>query len=387
MRDGVNPKRSAWGPNGRGKLERDIKLLETLQEEELEAFRRLEEQVVEERETGSARTRFSILRAIANMEDSQLIDLITLYEATVQAAAGAGAASTAAPAEPQPEEAGGDKAPSVEAKAKSVEDTASSCGAAPTEVVSEAAADLPPAPGLAEDDAQDPPRGLDPDISAPPGDNGQSSDLDAPPGLGFSSASSGVAVSSKLEATETSSTADATGPETPGTKDLGGTDTSASLDGHQDATPERSEGGQDGTPSLSPSAGTKITTAQLESWYRRRAFELRVGLEARVNSTEVLEVLKTLQDEQLSPPFTEVKMWLGLDEQEPMPEKLQTLVTEFRNLRTGQDVLPPEAHVGPVSKEPPKGGKRPSGQSPKVASYPASTKPTKAPAAWPQAGS
>jgi len=405
MRDGGHPKRSAWGPNGRAKHERDMVLLSMLQEEELEAFRRLEEQVVDERESGAARTRFSILRTIANMQDSQLIDLITLYEATVREAAAAAASTaasetvaapaTAAAPVAKPEEVRDGAGPATQAAEASPLPEATSSVAAPDDVVAP--------PGLADAAIPDPPTdpddgpdrgvsvsGLDPDRGAP---EGGSTDLDAPPGLGFStgSASSGVLASSKLE--DTISTTDAAaGAGSPVAKDLGDTATSASLeDGQQDATtPERSEGGGlDSNSSLPGVAGTKISIAQLESWYRRRAFELRVGLEMGPGSTDqVLEVLKNLQDEQLMPPFTEVKMWLGLDEQEPMPEKLQTLVTEFRNLRSGQEALPPmDEKMGPLSKEPQRGGKRPSGPSPKAAGYPATAKATKAPSAWPQAGS
>mmetsp|Transcript_69598 Transcript_69598/g.166986 ORF Transcript_69598/g.166986 Transcript_69598/m.166986 type:complete len:151 (-) Transcript_69598:127-579(-) len=130
--------------------------------------------------------------------------------------------------------------------------------------------------------------------------------------------------------------------------------------------PERSDRSGVETPTSSGS-GVKISGSQLESWFRRRAFELRVGLAASFGSSEVLEVLKSLQDSSLVPPFTEVKMWLGLDEQEALPESVETLVTEFRAIRSGQAALPPaEASMGQANKDVPK-ARRPSGQSPKAA--------------------
>merc|ERR1719188_1016512 len=50
---------------------------------------------------------------------------------------------------------------------------------------------------------------------------------------------------------------------------------------------------------------------------------------------ELLGVLETLTDEQLAPPYGEAKMWLGLDEGEPLPEALERLVSEFLTRRQG----------------------------------------------------
>eukprot|EP00933_Yihiella_yeosuensis_P043185 TRINITY_DN37924_c0_g1_i1.p1 TRINITY_DN37924_c0_g1~~TRINITY_DN37924_c0_g1_i1.p1 ORF type:complete len:550 (+),score=174.07 TRINITY_DN37924_c0_g1_i1:217-1866(+) len=75
----------------------------------------------------------------------------------------------------------------------------------------------------------------------------------------------------------------------------------------------------------------RLGGAKLADWLRRRVFELRVSL--AMGHTELLNVLQTLGDEQLEPPFEEAKLWLGLDETETMPPALEQLITEFREVR------------------------------------------------------
>ncbi|CAK0822814.1 unnamed protein product, partial [Prorocentrum cordatum] len=65
----------------------------------------------------------------------------------------------------------------------------------------------------------------------------------------------------------------------------------------------------------------------LGAWFRRRVFELRVMVP--MGPMELLGVLESLTDDQLAPPYAEAKMWLGLDESEPLPAALETLVAEF----------------------------------------------------------
>merc|ERR1711994_1006846 len=77
----------------------------------------------------------------------------------------------------------------------------------------------------------------------------------------------------------------------------------------------------------------KSTTANLDVWLRRRVFELRVMVS--IGPSELLSVLQSLDDGQLVLPFTEVKLWLGLEEKEPLPPALEQLVTEYRAVRHG----------------------------------------------------
>jgi len=76
-----------------------------------------------------------------------------------------------------------------------------------------------------------------------------------------------------------------------------------------------------------------------EQWIRRRVYELRVP----IKSADVLAVLQNLSDEQLTPPFAEVKLWLGLDEADPLPVGLDQLAREFCSVRAGGTAGPPGA--------------------------------------------
>lgn len=73
----------------------------------------------------------------------------------------------------------------------------------------------------------------------------------------------------------------------------------------------------------------------MEAWCRRRFFELRVNLHITIGASALLGVLQQMTDQQLRSPFEEVKMWVGLDENQPLPKEVETLVTEFRQLRSG----------------------------------------------------
>lgn len=76
-----------------------------------------------------------------------------------------------------------------------------------------------------------------------------------------------------------------------------------------------------------PEDEDKHPSRPLDAWFRRRVFELRVMVS--MGTTDLLGVLEALTDEQLAPPYAEAKMWLGLDEGEPLPEALEGLVSEF----------------------------------------------------------
>jgi hypothetical protein len=74
----------------------------------------------------------------------------------------------------------------------------------------------------------------------------------------------------------------------------------------------------------------------LADWLRRRVFELRVPVsDFGMGATDLLNVLKGLTDEQMAPPYDEVKMWLGLDSTEELPPALGQLVQEFVSTRQG----------------------------------------------------
>lgn len=81
------------------------------------------------------------------------------------------------------------------------------------------------------------------------------------------------------------------------------------------------------------SAQVRMEPVKLEDWIRRRVFELRLSL--GMSPDVLLATLQNLEDEQLQAPFTEVKLWLGLDEAEPLPAGLDQLVLEFRSARGG----------------------------------------------------
>jgi len=76
---------------------------------------------------------------------------------------------------------------------------------------------------------------------------------------------------------------------------------------------------------------SNLAGKKLAEWLRRRVFQLRVSLP--VGQAELLEVLQSLDDEKLQPPFEEAKLWLGLDESETMPSALEQLLTDFRHVR------------------------------------------------------
>ncbi|CAE8714752.1 unnamed protein product [Polarella glacialis] len=60
-------------------------------------------------------------------------------------------------------------------------------------------------------------------------------------------------------------------------------------------------------------------------------FQLRVNLVMGQN--ELMEVLQSLDDDKLQPPFEEAKLWLGLDPEESLPPALEQLISEFRDVR------------------------------------------------------
>jgi len=83
----------------------------------------------------------------------------------------------------------------------------------------------------------------------------------------------------------------------------------------------------------------------LDAWLRKRLFQLRVTI--ALGPKELLSVLQKLDDEQLAPPFAEAKLWLGFDEQEPMPAALEQLMTEYRNVRSSGTAVESPAAIAP----------------------------------------
>jgi hypothetical protein len=78
----------------------------------------------------------------------------------------------------------------------------------------------------------------------------------------------------------------------------------------------------------------KLRGDRLGDWLRRRVFELRVPLaDFGMGASDLLGVLQGLNDEQLVPPFSEVKMWLGLDDKQSLDPALAQLVLEFGQIR------------------------------------------------------
>lgn len=85
-------------------------------------------------------------------------------------------------------------------------------------------------------------------------------------------------------------------------------------------------------PAATGAVKERLSGTKLAEWLRRRVFQLRVPL--AMGHAELLEVLQSLDDEKLQPPFEEAKLWLGLDESEAMPPALAQLITDFRDVRS-----------------------------------------------------
>jgi len=85
----------------------------------------------------------------------------------------------------------------------------------------------------------------------------------------------------------------------------------------------------------------------LDAWLRKRLFQLRVTI--ALGPKELLSVLQKLDDEQLAPPFAEAKLWLGFDDQEPMPAALEQLMTEYRAVRFSGTAVHTSAAIAPVN--------------------------------------
>ncbi|CAE8618770.1 unnamed protein product, partial [Polarella glacialis] len=80
-----------------------------------------------------------------------------------------------------------------------------------------------------------------------------------------------------------------------------------------------------------PAKAQQLDGVKLAEWLRRRVFQLRVNLVMGQN--ELMEVLQSLDDDKLQPPFEEAKLWLGLDPEESLPPALEQLISEFRDVR------------------------------------------------------
>jgi hypothetical protein len=88
-------------------------------------------------------------------------------------------------------------------------------------------------------------------------------------------------------------------------------------------------------PSVVPSRPEVIPIGQgLEDWIRKRLY--KVGAQVEATPGLLATVLPNLSDEQLAPPFTDVKLWLGLDDTQGMSPPLEQIVTEYRKLAHGQ---------------------------------------------------
>jgi len=97
-------------------------------------------------------------------------------------------------------------------------------------------------------------------------------------------------------------------------------------------------------PCPGPSSPLQVGVS-LDAWLRKRLFQLRVTI--ALGPKELLSVLQQLDDEQLAPPFVEAKLWLGFDEQEPMPAALEQLMTEYRALRSSGTNIETSAATAP----------------------------------------
>lgn len=82
-----------------------------------------------------------------------------------------------------------------------------------------------------------------------------------------------------------------------------------------------------------PPAGPALVGERLDRWLRSRVHQLRVQLP--MSPGNLREVFEALDDEQLAPPFAEVRLWLGFEEHEPLPSGLERLVVEYRSVRCG----------------------------------------------------
>lgn len=110
------------------------------------------------------------------------------------------------------------------------------------------------------------------------------------------------------------------------------------------ASPATAGGGS----SVAGSGRGRGATEGIEEWMRRRVFQLRVPHAP----SELISVFQVLDDNQLQTPFTEVKMWLGLDEEAPLSEALERLVLEYRDARYAGPP-PPKNGMSPNAKTTP----------------------------------
>mmetsp|Transcript_109480 Transcript_109480/g.244311 ORF Transcript_109480/g.244311 Transcript_109480/m.244311 type:complete len:516 (-) Transcript_109480:71-1618(-) len=84
-------------------------------------------------------------------------------------------------------------------------------------------------------------------------------------------------------------------------------------------------------PPPPPAAAKPDTPGQgPEDWIRKRLY--KVGAQVEATPGVLASVLSNLTAEQMVPPFTEVKLWLGLDETQGMSPALEQIVTEYRKL-------------------------------------------------------
>merc|ERR1712083_337759 len=80
------------------------------------------------------------------------------------------------------------------------------------------------------------------------------------------------------------------------------------------------------SPPVAEAAAIPQSRPGLE-WVRKKAFQLRM---TTVQPDVLASTLENLDVEQLVDPFSELKMWLGLDEDEPLAPALQQLIKEYR---------------------------------------------------------
>lgn len=294
-------------------FDEELQLLAELGAAERATFRKLQRQVLDEIAGGGARTRWSIIGMLAEMNLGQLDQCIELYE---QAGLGPQSAQDnpdlSAPHDEEQEVPVGPPGlplpPGLAASDLLDVDVAR----AATDLAALGDVDVPPAPVASVD------TGVQPDISTkssgpitrtplPPQPS-----FPAPPPPGPLPPPPKAPPAAVLASPGCLSTDARTTPKDP--------PVAAPV-----ATPSSSQ-----SP-VSKAPAEMFHGTSIEEWLRRRVFELRVGL----GPGDLLSVLGNLDDSQLSPPYTEVKMWLGFDEKEPLAPGLAQLVSEFPSVRRG----------------------------------------------------
>lgn len=270
-----------------------IEVLPQLGEEERRVFLRLQEQVIEERQQGGPCTRWSILRNLVHLSSEQMEKCIGLYEASL-------GSSTQRPT---------------------------------TNPIDQPQPSIPPGLNLPQDNV--------------------AGETNSDCNNGFTSAAMEGDDSKSMTIRSCNMIASEAEGQQVGTSDRGAETSSTHLmsptaTSKQSTSSDISEPGKGPTPwhappqvclppgsrelpwLPSPSARTS-----LDDWFRRKIYDLRVNLS--IGCSELLNVLQGLPDSELAPPFTKVKMWLGLEESEDISPPLARLIVDFAVVRTMPD--------------------------------------------------